>query len=214
MARPKNPQRKDELLEQIVEYLLDKPLAGLSFRTLAAGLGISAYSLVYHFGDRRQLVHEIVSRIEARADRHKDEDVTTWTRADYDAWLHRVWTWVVHDRTRQLDRLGFEAAMQDLVEEHPAGTAGRNFAHWITRTNIWLTAQGVDPQDAAADARLLVASFYGLAYDHVINNDTDAATEAFEVMVRDFWNRLDRHLNQCRPRAEPQTPGTGSFQHR
>ena len=214
MGRPKNSQRKDELLEQIVEYLQDKPLSGLSFRTLASGLGISSYSLVYHFGERRQLVHEIVSRIKVRADRLKDEGLTAWNRTEYDALLYRMWAWLVDDRSRQLDRLGFEAAMQDAVEDHPSGTAAQNFAHWIGLVRTWLISQGVDPDDAAADARLLVASFYGLAYDHVINDDTDAVTAAFEVMVQDFWHRLNRRLNQHRPGIGAKTSGNGSFQYR
>jgi AcrR family transcriptional regulator len=196
MARPPNPQRKTELLEQILEYLQDKPLAGLSFRTLAAGLGVSSYVLVYHFGNREQLMQEISSKLHARDHELQRPDVQSWSRADYNDWLHEVWTWLVHERTRHLERLGLEAAMHELVEQNPSGAARQNFQHWIDHTRTFLTTQGVDPEAAAADARLLVASFYGLAYDHLINNETDAATGAFEVMVDDFWRRLDRRLGE------------------
>jgi len=40
------------LLSAILDYLMDKTLAELTFRSLAEGLGISAYVLVYHFGSR------------------------------------------------------------------------------------------------------------------------------------------------------------------
>jgi hypothetical protein len=41
MARPKNPERRTELMDQIIDYLQDKPLASLTFRTLAGALDIS-----------------------------------------------------------------------------------------------------------------------------------------------------------------------------
>lgn len=56
MARPKNHQRKPEMLAQFIEYLHDKPLSALTFRTVADALGVGAYTLVYHFGTREQLI--------------------------------------------------------------------------------------------------------------------------------------------------------------
>ena len=50
MARPARPERKSELLSAILDYLMDKTLAELTFRSLADGLGVSSYVLVYHFG--------------------------------------------------------------------------------------------------------------------------------------------------------------------
>jgi AcrR family transcriptional regulator len=194
MARPQRPERKAELLEQILDYLQDKTLAQLSFRTLAEGLGISSYVLVYHFGNREQLVNEIVASIEGRLDDLKDADVTQWTRADFATWIHEAWNWTMHERNRQLQRLEFEAAMQDLTKPHPRLSARRNFALWEERTCRWLVTQGVDVEDAATDARLFTATLYGLEYDHVINDDTDGASEAFEELMRVFWRILDVRL--------------------
>lgn len=61
MARPAKPERKAELLSAILDYLMDRTLAELTFRSLAEGLGISTYVLVYHFGSREQLVNDIVA---------------------------------------------------------------------------------------------------------------------------------------------------------
>jgi AcrR family transcriptional regulator len=194
MARPKNPQRKGELLAQIIDYLQDKPLSALTFRTAADALGISAYVIVYHFGTREQLIHEIVSTVGTRADELKREDVEAWSRDQYEAWINEGWHWVVHERSRPLRRLGLEAAMQDLVSANPISTAQQYFSHWLEHTCTWLTAQGVNPDDAAAVARMLCACFYGLSYDLLINDDTDASTAAFEVMMCSFWRTLDERL--------------------
>ena len=49
MSRRPDPERKPELVAQILDYLLDKPLSGLSFRTLADALDVSTFTLVYQF---------------------------------------------------------------------------------------------------------------------------------------------------------------------
>jgi AcrR family transcriptional regulator len=191
MARPKNPGRRTELMDQIIGYLQDKPLSSLSFRTLAKALGVSPYVLVYHFGSREQLINEIAATVEALSRSIRDEDVAAWSRHQYRAWVDEGWRWMVQERMRQLRRLGFEFAAQDAVSPNPIGTAQKYFADWLEHTRTWLTAQGLPPDEAATEARLLVNSFYGLAYDLVINDDTDAATDAFEALMRNFWRTLD-----------------------
>jgi AcrR family transcriptional regulator len=194
MARPKNPERKPELMAQIIDYLQDRPLADLSFRTLAKGLGVSAYVLVYHFGSREQLINEIAATVEALSRNIRDEDVASWSRHRFRAWVDEGWRWMVQERIRQLRRLGFEFAAQDAVSPNPIGTAQKYFADRLEHTRTWLTAQGLPADEAATEARLLVTSFYGLAYDLVVNDDTDAATDAFEALMRNFWRTLDDRL--------------------
>jgi len=194
MARPKNPGRKAELMEQIISHLQDKPLSTVTFRDLAGALGVSAYTLVYHFGTREQLLNQIAETIEALSLELTPENAASWSRHQYQQWSDECWRWVVQERVRQLRRLGFEAAMQDLVAPVPTGIAQKYFAHWHSLHCAWLTAQGLPPDEAEILARLMVNSFYGLAYDVVINDDADAATEAFEGMMRDFWRDLDERL--------------------
>jgi len=194
VARPKNPLRKTELMSQIIGYLQDKPLSSLTFRTLADALGVSAYTLVYHFGTREQLINEITATVDALSQSIRHEDVAAWSRHQYQSWVDEGWRWMVQEHIRQLRRLGFEAAVQDLVSPNPTGTAQRYFADWLDRTDTWLVAQGLAPDEAATEARLVVNTFYGLAYDLIINDDTDAATDAFEALMRNFWRTLDERL--------------------
>ena len=48
--------RKDELIESLIAYLLENGLADLSLRPLAAGTGTSARLLIYHFGSKEDLL--------------------------------------------------------------------------------------------------------------------------------------------------------------
>ena len=67
MPRHPDPLRKPQLLAEILDYLLDKSLASVSFRTIAQALGFSTYTLVYHFGTRDELLSEIVAAVSTRA---------------------------------------------------------------------------------------------------------------------------------------------------
>lgn len=58
--------RREELLAGAVDYVLDRGLAGLSLRPLAAALGTSDRMLVYYFTGRDQLVAAVLERTAAR----------------------------------------------------------------------------------------------------------------------------------------------------
>ncbi|HXR45203.1 MAG TPA: TetR/AcrR family transcriptional regulator, partial [Pseudolysinimonas sp.] len=66
MTRAPDPAKKPALLEQIVDHFLDKSLSTLTFRSLAAALDISTFTLVYHFGSRSQLIRDIIAAIASR----------------------------------------------------------------------------------------------------------------------------------------------------
>jgi AcrR family transcriptional regulator len=53
--------RRTELTEAALDYVLDHGLIGLSLRPLAAALGTSDRMLVYHFGSKEQLVTDVVA---------------------------------------------------------------------------------------------------------------------------------------------------------
>jgi AcrR family transcriptional regulator len=195
MARPPNPERKIELLDQIVEYLLDKTFASLSFRTLADGLGISSYVLVYHFGNREGLVNEIVGHIEARHDALKLEKPGDLGPDDFREWLLEGWNLLLVDRNRNLQRLEFEAAVQDPVSPAPRGSATRKFAYWHSFITDWLIIQGMPREQAAPAARVFTSILYGLQYDYVLNQDRDAVVQAINVSVDQLFQTLNAALD-------------------
>lgn len=196
MARPPKPERKKELLDQIVEYLLDKTFATLSFRTLADGLGISSYVLVYHFGNREELINEIVRHIESRHDSLKPAHPEEFTREDFRAWILDSWNWLLVDRNRNLQRLEFEAAVQDSVSLHPRGSATKKFAYWQSFTAGWLVNQGTPTDQAEPFARLFISSLYGLQYDYVLNQDRAAVEQALHLLMDRFFRGLDVATSQ------------------
>jgi len=183
-----------ELLSAIQDYLMDKTLAELTFRSLAEGLGISSYVLVYHFGNREQLVNEIIRSIESRLDSMRTTDVRDIDREDWRAHLMESWQWTMAQRNRHLARLEFEATAQDVVAPTPRGTAQEHFRLLHEKARDWLVVQGIRPEFADTDARLFTSTFYGLQFDFVVMNQPEEATKAFELMVAVFFSNLEHRL--------------------
>ena len=194
MARPTRDERKAELLAAILDYLMDKTLAELTFRSLAEGLGMSAYVLVYHFGSRDQLINDIVVSIESRLDRMRNTDVRDIDRAAWRDFLLDSWQWTMAQRNRHLTRLEFEATAQDIVAAEPRGTSQEHFRMLHHKTRDWLMVQGIPEEFADTDARLFTSTFYGLQFDFVVMNEPEAATKAFELMLAVFFNNLETRL--------------------
>ncbi|QTG80935.1 TetR/AcrR family transcriptional regulator [Arthrobacter crystallopoietes] len=197
MARPQNLQRKPQLLAGILDYLQDKNLAGLSFRSLAEGLGISSYMLVYHFGSREQLVAEIVAQVQSGLAAPPRDQMLHLAPEGFREQMLRLWSRSMTVRGRQLQRLGFEAAMQD-----PGGAFGTHSADlygaWQDVATGWLQANGVAPETAEVEGRLFAAGVHGLLYEHVLTGDTEQTTAGFRLL-------LDRYLSKAAssPTLEP-----------
>jgi len=56
MGRHPDPQRRAKLLDEVVGYLGQHGLAGVSLRPVARELGVSVNALVHHFGSKDELV--------------------------------------------------------------------------------------------------------------------------------------------------------------
>jgi AcrR family transcriptional regulator len=190
MARTPNLERKPELVAQILDYLADRPLTTVTFRDLARGLGVSTYTLVYHFGNRATLVREIVEAIAARQRTAEEETATPDSDIGaYFAGIMAAFTWSLDPANIKLQRLEFEAAIMEAHE--PALTFSRGvYAGWISAAVTDLTALGLNEEDAAVEARILNNLFYGFQVDLVINNDVEAARLAFERAMERYRERL------------------------
>ncbi|MBF6487589.1 TetR/AcrR family transcriptional regulator [Nocardia otitidiscaviarum] len=62
MGRPKDAERRRELLDGCRDYADEHGLFGLTLRPLADHLGTSTRNLLHHFGSREALITEIVDR--------------------------------------------------------------------------------------------------------------------------------------------------------
>lgn len=190
MARPPRPERKHELLEQILDYLVGSTLADLTFRSLADGLGISSYVLVYHFGNREQLVTEIIRGIMRRYEPLETGGAPSGTAADFVCWARRAFELALDHRGRHLQRLEFEASVQDVVADDPRRSGVESYQRWVTFLARWLRDAGIPARRAGPLARTYVGSIMGLLYDFVITGDRRAVLESFDLLAAAFLGQL------------------------
>jgi AcrR family transcriptional regulator len=59
-------ERRAELIDAALDYVMAHGLVGLSLRPLAAQLGTSDRMLIYHFGSKERLVGEVLARAQQR----------------------------------------------------------------------------------------------------------------------------------------------------
>jgi AcrR family transcriptional regulator len=195
MPRTPDPLRKPQLLGEILDYLLDKSLASVSFRTIAQALGFSTYTLVYHFGSRDQLLSEIVAAVSTRTVALEAQMAANPDSVDtYFRGFEESWQWTLEPRNRQLQRLEFEASLIEVVEPESHTFSRALFATWRRLGHEALTSLGMDSAVAAVEARLLVDAFYGIQYDFVLNGDPGPATQAFNELMRRHRERIETLL--------------------
>ncbi len=188
MARTPDLERRQELLDRIVEYLAANGIAQATLRPMAASLDVSINRLVHHFGSKEELLTSALERA-------IDQQI-----AVQDAWLDRApqmtqvelyrkwWRWMnASPANLALVRMNYEAATLDT---NVTGLAGEVRADQI---GVWrhdveqrLTAEGMPPDRAAQEASLVKATFTGLVMDLFATGDRRRVTRAFN----DFLDRL------------------------
>ena len=192
MTSEVEPSRKEALLEQIIEYLRDKSISALSFRTLAAALDVSTFTLVYHFGTRTELVNEIVSTIVGTqtADVRNDDRPTT-----FEAYIQQIresFDWIVLPKYRHLERLELESSIANVLDPEASEFTRGVYSGWVQSSVVVLRGFGIGEADATVHAKLLANIFYGCQYDIVINDDEEATRAAFSIAVDLYGERIHR----------------------
>ena len=191
MARPKDLARKPALLVAIIDHLLDKPLSGLSFRTLAEALSVSTYTLVYHFGTRADLLREVVQAVSERQSyvvRTIDEE--SGLLDQHLANLRHSWRLSLDERSLQLQRLEFEAAMLESRDSRADRITLEAFNRWNRSGVEALVKIGVSADDAELEVRIIVVTLYGLHYDLLVSRDVERTTAAFERVLEQYGRRI------------------------
>jgi AcrR family transcriptional regulator len=161
MARPVDPSRRAATLAKAAAYVLEHGLADLSLRPLAKALGTSPRMLLYDFGSKERLIHEILAEIR----RHE----TSLLEADVHS-LGDVWHWISAPERERFLRLFFEIYIDAL---------GREEAQPLVRDWLAYLQERWTPPTDAATATLMIAVVRGLLLDRLATGDRARTDEAF-----------------------------------
>lgn len=173
MGRKPNPGRKPELLRAVVAELVRGGVAGVSLRPLAAALGVSTYTLTYHFGSKEGLLAEALAYVEEE----QRQVVARWTEelgseADAAAVIERYWAWVSRPENLEQVRLVFEV----ITSPHGAELLGaddrrRLMSAWVELIAGDLHDRGVPQRQATIEATIAASALAGMVLDLLATGD-------------------------------------------
>ena len=177
--------RRAELTDRALDYVLAHGLVGLSLRPLAAALGTSDRMLVYHFGSKERLVGAVLDHAQQRL--ATSIELTGPPPGDLAELVAQLWTGLQGPAAAQVTRLYLETcvlAVQDPDRWRQAPERLRG--PWRAPLRDGLVAFGVAAEEADALADLILDTFDGLALHRLSARDpapVDAAAAAFARLL-------------------------------
>jgi AcrR family transcriptional regulator len=181
VGRPVDHRRRAELLDEVVEYTIEHGFSEVSWRPVAAALGVSPTTLVHHFGTKEQMLVDILGRLRERVFETMNE--ATGQQADLASAARAVWTRSVDPRLGSEFRLFFAVYGRALqAPQQFAGFLERVVADWMSAL---IDAQGpdADPVMATRAATTVIATIRGLLLDLLATGDRERVQDAAESFL-------------------------------
>lgn len=186
------PTRKEELLEDLIAYLVRHGVADVSLRPMAAAVGTSARLLIFHFRSKERLLGEVLEAMQARLQRSLGELMTAESVPGRPAALRLLWDWALKDANFVQLRVMYQLNVLAVQDHKTYGKyLKRNSLNWLDVVQSVLTPA----QRSPTLATLIVAVFDGLFIEVMSTGDrrrASASIDEFILMAR-------RHSKARRP---------------
>jgi AcrR family transcriptional regulator len=174
--------RKQELIEAIIVYLLKHGLADLSLRPLAAKTGTSSRLLIYHFESKEGLLTEVLLAMQARVRQSCEQLLIKATQGQQkQAPLRLLWNWATAAENFPYLKLLYE--LQILAIQNPTAYAKYLADNSVSWLDFALTALSAEHRTAEL-ATLCGAVFDGLFLELMSTGDRKRTTQALEAFIR------------------------------
>jgi AcrR family transcriptional regulator len=174
--------RRQELLDQAIDYVAATGLGDTTLRSLAAALGTSHRMLIHYFGSKEGLWVAIVRAVEERQRRVLADKFPEPGRPLEDE-MRAWWQHISDPALWPNERLFFELYGQALQgRPHTAELLDGIVESWVGPAAELAIARGTPPPLARAHARLGIAVVRGLLLDLLATGErreVDAAMDAF-----------------------------------
>lgn len=193
MARTPDLAARQELLDEVVDYLAEHGLGDTTLRPMAAALGTTPNRLMHHFGSKEALLAAALQRTE---ELHRQIEVRWVSRqpsVSQSQILRKWWRWMLASRTNLNQvRLGLEAVTLDATVTGLAGEVrAEQIGAWRVNIEQRLLGLGISPADAQAEATIIKAAFTGLTLDLLATGDRRRLTDALDRVLDAFDRRLE-----------------------
>ncbi|MGW2843008.1 TetR/AcrR family transcriptional regulator [Streptomyces sp. NPDC001493] len=180
-GRPVDHERRAELLDAVVDFTVEHGFSELSWRPVAAALGVSPTTLVHRFGTKEQMLQAVLGRLRERIFRATRD--TVGHRPGLEASVRAVWERASDPRQGAEFRLFFAVYGRALqAPQQFSDFLDHVVADWM---NALRDAQGPDTDPAVATRRatLVIATVRGLLLDLLATGDRDRVEDAAESFL-------------------------------
>ncbi|HEX8744245.1 MAG TPA: TetR/AcrR family transcriptional regulator [Thermoleophilaceae bacterium] len=178
--RTRHAGRRRELLDQATDFVFGRGIAAVSLRPLAAALGVSHRTLLYHFGTKERLFSEILREARTR------ERMLIAAQLDGEVGFVELLrgTWDRITEHLPFFRVYYEVyglALQD--PDRYAGFLDGVVSDWTDLTADLLEREGLDQARATSLATFVWATCRGLLLDLLTTGEGERVDAAFEELV-------------------------------
>ena len=172
--------RKRELVDAIIDYLLQNGFADLSLRPLAAKINTSARLLIFHFKSKEGLVEEVLEEVHARMQRSFIGAASAKPADAKETPLKRCWRWATDPKNLPYSRLMYEVHF--IAVQNP-----QTYERYLARSSLnWIeiiASRLPDSINSAAIATLCGAVFDGLIIELLSTGDLRRTTRALDAFI-------------------------------
>jgi AcrR family transcriptional regulator len=177
---PVTGSRAHELLLKVLAYIRAEGRVDLSLRQLAQGADTSHRMLGYYFGTReqllgyvmRQLSIEYIAQFGGRRPTSRAEAIQ-WTWEQFRDPNNRL-------QTQLLFTLANAAAENPDIEISALNADLDNFATGLTALGMY---EGLDPERATREGRLIVATLLGLYLDFFVTRGSTRVDDSYRTLI-------------------------------
>jgi AcrR family transcriptional regulator len=178
--------RRQDLLEASIDYILEKGVADLSLRPLAAQVGSKARLLIYHFRSKDSLVADAMIVVRDRVQKAFATVVKKDKKNTAPEIIRAFWLWATSSQHERYLRLFFEVHGLALQKPEQYGPYLEGaIASWVRMTALVLPAN-LSQQKRRALATLAVGTVLGLLLDYLSSGNKKGATDALDLFASSF----------------------------
>ena len=182
MARTADEQKRVDLLEHIVNYVMANGLSDLSLRPLAQAVGTSPRVLLYYFASKEELIAAVMDG--ARERQRAIFGTLPRNAATYADTVRAAWNVMSAPPHEPVFRLFFEVyglALQD-PKRFP-GFLTRAVEDWLDYLEPSALRDGHTAADARAIATVLLAGYRGFLLDLCATRDRKRISRAVDLWI-------------------------------
>ncbi len=195
--------RKQVILDEVLEYLLEHGVSGLSLRPLAAALGTSPRMLMFHFRSKEGLLKDVMQEVNRRLQK-KLNILATAALTRRAAPLKLFWEWATRRGNLVYFRLLYEAQIvATLNPEEYSATMKQSTLDW---RGLALQSMSESLREQPL-ADLCIAVFDGLLLEFIVTGERRRLTSALDRFIAILRQNVTRDIDQVKTRGPANRSG-------